>query len=1376
MSIHKKGSTMRKPTVRLRRLRLEPLADRTLLAVGLFIENFSDDLDLSLPGFDESDIYPSRDINPNDPRDTTYDDPATINTVAPDELQIINDLPRHGPTTPVEINGQFLYHRYLFPGGPTAQFGSYNIREWDPANNPGETLPNGHYLFVRTGLIGGPLVDFSFPVPAGEEVSLLAFSVQGFGGYRVEGTRGVLELPLQSSSWQRVVIGQDHLLPGGLELGPIRSLSFIAGHDGGIVSLDDLTVMVAQTVVNRPPVATDDALIVDRETGVTGFFSPLSNDNDPDFDSFAMFTHTEPDPALGTLRVDRGNYFFTASEAFRLDPSLGPATFAYTIRDDRGAFDSATVTIHGFFGVPDVYTVPHGTKGGFGVLSDRGVFVNDRNPLAAPRSIRLWENGLHGNFTLFPNGSFSYTARSPEALVNGDSFSYELGTGDFVEIVPVHLNVPNQRPVAGDGQFFLAHGTPGPLRSELFAEDADADVLSLRLAAAPRHGQLTIFRVVNGVAEFEYTPNAGDFRGYDFFTYYVHDGYSPSNTARIEFIVPNTPPILRDDPNYGLLLQPSTLQANGSTTVQDTLVFLEDLEGNLLRTAFDLDDDPFTFVQVTDPGYLPLHGDVVIAPDGSFTYTPRPDPSQSGFERWIFGRDTFYFRVFDGYEYSEIGAAEILQDLGPAITRTDAYTVAHDDELSVGGLGVLDNDGFASGLGLVLRNGRVQFVESVHGSYVGPTSSVAGEVVSSYGEFPREEDGMGIDDGQLEDTGEFTFRPRLTGIVSLSYSFRYLSAGLNSPYLRSPTARILINVTEHPEADSDGIRDGIENQLPVPGGADRDGDGLPDNGGDGNGDGVRDSHQDHVASRTVGLFTNTDNDRWVTFVSAPGTSLFAVDSIGNPSPSDTPTNAKFSMGFFSFYVVGLAPGESTTVTIYPHDPRPINSYYKWGGPQRGWYEFLYDGQTGAELFDNDEDGRAEPEDSDGMPSRIVLHFVDGQRGDEDSREDGIIYDPGGPAFIGPPKGPLLVTSADARGGPHVRAFDALTMQERFSFFAYDRSFTGGVRVATGDVNGDGTLDIITAAGPGGGPHVRVFDGTTGEQLPSPIGSFFAYSPGFTGGVFVAAADFNHDGFDDLVTGAGTGGGPHVRVFSGATGEELASFLDPPKGGNGVRVATGYIDSDTTPDIITGSGPGVHASVRVFSGLTGLPIAGPLANLAPYPGFLGGVHVAAGDINADGRDDIITGADAGGGPHVKAFSGLDGAEIASYFAYSPAFHGGVRVGVGDVNHDGWLDIITGAGPGGGPHVQARSGRDRAELASFFAYDNAFTGGVFIAGALPKAHITAPESNPVVASEPVNAASKQQWDLIRAAAFMSDDSDFDFRRLNPAKLADAVYSQW
>jgi hypothetical protein len=253
-------------------------------------------------------------------------------------------------------------------------------------------------------------------------------------------------------------------------------------------------------------------------------------------------------------------------------------------------------------------------------------------------------------------------------------------------------------------------------------------------------------------------------------------------------------------------------------------------------------------------------------------------------------------------------------------------------------------------------------------------------------------------------------------------------------------------------------------------------------------------------------------------------------------------------------------------------------------------------------------------------------------------------------------------------------------------------------------------------------------------LPLPIGSFFAYNAGFTGGVYVASADFNGDGFADVLTGADAGGGPHVRVFSGLDGTELVGFFDVPKEGRGVRVATGDINGDGTPDIITSPGPGdplFQATVRVFSGLTAMPIAGPLASFDPYPGFPGGVYVAAGDVNNDGRDDVITGAGAGGGPHVKALSGMTGGEIASFFAYNGTFTGGVRVGVGDVNRDGLFDLITGPGPGGGPHVRAFSLPSGVDIANFFAYNAAFAGGVFVAGSAGVSSALLPPGAPTAA---------------------------------------------
>ena len=65
--------------------------------------------------------------------------------------------------------------------------------------------------------------------------------------------------------------------------------------------------------------------------------------------------------------------------------------------------------------------------------------------------------------------------------------------------------------------------------------------------------------------------------------------------------------------------------------------------------------------------------------------------------------------------------------------------------------------------------------------------------------------------------------------------------------------------------------------------------------------------------------------------------------------------------------------------------------------------------------------------------------------------------------------------------------------------AYNKNFRGGISIATGDINNDGKAEIITGAGPGGGPHIRIF-----SSKGKIINAFFAYKQDFIKGVNVIA--------------------------------------------------------------------------------------------------------------------------------------------------------------------------------------------------------------------------------------------------------------------------------
>jgi hypothetical protein len=302
------------------------------------------------------------------------------------------------------------------------------------------------------------------------------------------------------------------------------------------------------------------------------------------------------------------------------------------------------------------------------------------------------------------------------------------------------------------------------------------------------------------------------------------------------------------------------------------------------------------------------------------------------------------------------------------------------------------------------------------------------------------------------------------------------------------------------------------------------------------------------------------------------------------------------------------------------------------------------------------------------------------------------------------RGIRLAVGADSGGGPHVRAFDA-GITQRLDFFPFSDEIAAGVRVAHGDVNGDGVNDLVTALGPGDAPRVTVTDGVSGAVLFD----FLAFDANFLGGVNIAVGDVNGDGFADIITGADANGGPHVRIWDGATGDDLGGFFAYSLDFHGgVRVAAADLDRDGKAEVITGAGDSGSAHIRIWNAASLTENYGYIPSPEDYRG---GVYVATGDLDGDGIPEIVAGAGLRRAPVVELYSST-GTFKQSFMAYSSEFEGSVRVAVTDIDADGRLDIITGPGPGGGPHVRAFQADTFAEIHGFFAFDASFFGGIFV----------------------------------------------------------------
>ena len=380
------------------------------------------------------------------------------------------------------------------------------------------------------------------------------------------------------------------------------------------------------------------------------------------------------------------------------------------------------------------------------------------------------------------------------------------------------------------------------------------------------------------------------------------------------------------------------------------------------------------------------------------------------------------------------------------------------------------------------------------------------------------------------------------------------------------------------------------------------------------------------AGGTIGALTvstgtvdpeGTLNTGVVTFNAA---TTYIADVLTATTATNLTGNAGFSLGGANLFLSNVASGllVNSSFTI-------INNTALSGG-------------LSGQFFAQPEGSSISAFDASGNTVTFTVSYIGGDGNDVTLKVASITPHtpaptaPAQPMVAGQPAlNKFTAIGADAGAVPQV----TITFQNGtfVSFLAYASTFTGGVRVALGDVNGDGSTDIITGAGAGGGPQVNVYnlDNSTGAVTLQK--SLFAFSaPSFTGGVYVAAGDTNADGFDDVIVGAGASGGSRVQVYAGS--------------------ATGLVTSSTLNDFFAYS-------------------------LA----FTGGVVVAAGDRNADGDSEVITAPASNGGFNIKSFdvngNGNSPTVVDNFFAFNDTTSvGGLSLAVGFFNSGNIADLVVG----------------------------------------------------------------------------------------------------
>jgi hypothetical protein len=565
---------------------------------SLFIENFSNDFDLALLGFDSWDLDPL--TVPGGDTD------ADANTrLGPDIFPIPHDT---GPRIRLEKDTRNRYDNptpLLYIGGGLVP---------DPYDIDFRAVP-----FEQGGL-----------EPTAEVVSV-GFRFRGKGQIVVEGDNGIKTLDVPNLGvWSGLAVVSNDPSDTGGEVGAIQRVHFTALEDQLLI--DDLSVLIFDAgFSNHPPVAADDSAVVHANESVA--LEVLRNDADGDADVLEIASANVIPPAHGTASVEGGRIRYSPAPGY-----VGPDQFVYQVSDGRGGTDTGAVSIL-VVDPPHAQDVFQYADRGTPTPYNMALYFDDLDSDAV--SLQLMDGPFVGSLTergteIGPDGRKYLLIEYDNpfgALLGTDRFTFRLldDSGLTSNIATATLDVFNQTPFAQTDRHGLGameyssncncvFPSDAPLaayydsRESVLENDFDLDPgddqrLEAALVSGPVYGRLE-YLLPNG--HFRYVPPTGSIDpaysfpvGRDSFTYRVTDGYH-SALAQV---------IIDINVNFGAASFPDTY-----SMLQDTTLTVFQHEGVRANDRLDGDGDPIRAVLVEEP----QHGTLTFSETGGFIYQPDP--------------------------------------------------------------------------------------------------------------------------------------------------------------------------------------------------------------------------------------------------------------------------------------------------------------------------------------------------------------------------------------------------------------------------------------------------------------------------------------------------------------------------------------------------------------------------------------------------------------------------------------------------------------------------------------------------------------------------------------------------------------------------------